>query len=174
MVRLGVDGGLALPHKSSRHLPSLNIIHSSRNTGASAMSTPTDTEDASTAPSSSRPVFTITCKYASMFDNDEAAQFKVDVTLSAPKATLSDKGTLEKARTRFAALLETCRDHLMAGFQYKDVLPDPRAYKDQWPSLCKSVVQDAIDNNAPLRALNPRCEVQLTDWKEDDGKLKIV
>lgn len=88
--------------------------------------------------------------------------------MSAPKATASDKETLEKARQSFAALLDTCRDHLLAGFQLEKVLPDPRAYKEQWPSLCKSVVQDAIDNDAPLSALKSRCQVQLTDWKDDD------
>ena len=56
----------------------------------------------------------------------------------------------------------------MAGFQLEKVLPDPRAYKEQWPSLCKSVVQVAVDNDASLSALHPRCEVQLTDWKDDD------
>ena len=145
----------------------------------------TDFEHTDTAiqvPDSSKPSITVTCTYASMFENDEAAQFDATVVLFCPDATEKQQAALNQVQESVECLLINRRAELVSGFQRKKTLPDPRLWAQQWPAICKSVMDEAIEGSGlddgveeaelrgVLKAMNPQSRVQLDGWDASDAQ----
>ena len=140
------------------------------------------TDGAIQVPDFSSPSITVTCTYASMFENDEAAQFDATVVLFFPDATEKQQAALNQVQEGVERLLINRRAELVLGFQRKKTLPYPRLWAQQWSPICKSAMDEAIEGNGlddgvqaaelrgELKAMNPQCRVQVHGWDASDAQ----